>query len=51
LSRGFAVIRIKAVNTLSLKRKDDILEKILGHLSKIKEKFPPKSKRLIEIEV
>ena len=51
LSRGFAVIRIKAINTLSLKRKDDVLEKILDHLSKIKKKFPPKSKRLIEIEV
>jgi very-short-patch-repair endonuclease len=50
LSRGFVVIRIKAINTLSLKRKDDMLENILGHLSKIKKKFPPKSKRLIEIE-
>jgi very-short-patch-repair endonuclease len=51
LSRGFVVIRIKAVNTLSLKRKDDLMEKILKHLNKIKQKFPSKSKRLIEIEV
>jgi very-short-patch-repair endonuclease len=51
LSRGFVVIRIKAVNALSLKRKDDMLENILSHLAKIKAKFPPKSKRLIEIEV
>jgi len=51
LSRGFVVIRIKAINTLSLKRKDDLLEKIVQHLDNIAQKFPSKSNRLIEIEV
>ena len=53
LTRGYVVIRLKspAVGRESLKDKDNISNIIVNHLKDIKEKFPPKSKRLIEVEL
>jgi len=50
LSRNYAVIRIKSHGNESLSKREDLIEQVLAHLSKIKEKFPPRSKRFIEVE-
>lgn len=50
LSKGFVVIRIKTTGKDSLKRKEDIINVIHGHLQSIEKKFPARSKRFIEVE-
>lgn len=50
LSRNYAVIRIKSHGNESLSKKEDLIEQIITHLHEIDDKFPPKSKRFIEVE-
>ena len=51
LSRGFVIIRVKALNSVSLSRNKKLLDKIIEHLESIKESFPSKSRRFIEVEL
>ena len=50
LSRGFAIIRVKAIANASLKKKENLISNIVSTLKSIEKKFPPANKRLIEIE-
>ena len=50
LSKGYVVIRVKTVGFESIKRKEDIINKIASCLTKIENKFPNRSKRFIEVE-
>ena len=51
LSRGFIIIRVKALNSMSLNRTKKLMEKIVELLKSIEDRFPPKSKRFIEVEL
>lgn len=52
LSCGYVVLRVKHLSrSLSDKNKRDVRDAILKELEKIKNKFPTKTKRYIEIEV
>ena len=51
LSRGFAIIRVKAIANASLKKKENLVSNIVKTLSSIEKKFPPKTKRFIEVEL
>lgn len=52
LSQGFVVIRVKHLTkSLSEKNKRDVLDGVRTELEKIRKKFPPKTKRYIELEV
>jgi len=50
LSRNYLIIRIKSQGNESLSKKEDLIRQILETLNSIKLKFPPKSKRFIEVE-
>lgn len=50
LSKGYAVIRVKSLGQESLAKREEIWTSVLNEVNKIKEKFPPKSKRFIEVE-
>ena len=51
LGKGFVIIRIKNMGGfVSLTKKEKLIKTVLHHLDSIKSKFPPQSKRLIEIE-
>ena len=51
INRGFVIVRVKnLIKNISNKRMRDILNQISEELDKIEEKFPPLTKRLIEIE-
>ena len=50
LSRGYAVIRVKSLGQESLSKREQIAETVLEELNKISNRFPPKSKRFIEVE-
>tara|TARA_R100000008_G_scaffold82393_1_gene66644 strand:- start:1027 stop:1815 length:789 start_codon:yes stop_codon:yes gene_type:complete len=51
ISAGYVVVRVKnLIKNVSAKNMRDTLEKVLETVDKIEQKFPPKSKRLIEIE-
>ena len=51
INRGFVVLRVKnLIRNLSSKNMRDALSQITDELVKIENKFPPVSKRLIEIE-
>jgi very-short-patch-repair endonuclease len=52
LAKGFVVIRVKHLTkSLSEKHKRDVLNEILNRLDKINKRFPPKTKRYIELEL
>jgi very-short-patch-repair endonuclease len=52
LSKGFIIIRVKNLSdSLSLVKQEELKTKILSILENIKEKYPDKSKRYIEIEI
>ena len=52
LAQGFVLIRVKHLTkSLSEKHKRNVLESVLELLNKIEKKFPPKTKRYIELEV
>lgn len=50
LSKGYAVIRVKSLGQESLAKREEILTSVLCEVSKIREQFPPRSKRFIEVE-
>lgn len=50
LSKGYAVIRVKSLGQESLAKREEILTSVLNEVSKIKQQFPPRSKRFIEVE-
>lgn len=52
LANGFVVIRIKhLVKTISLKHERDVLAEVLRLLNDIRDNFPEKGKRYIELEI
>ena len=52
INRGFVILRVKnIIRNLSQKNMRDTLNGIIVELEKIEKKFPPVSKRLIEIEL
>lgn len=50
LSKGYAVIRLKSLGKESLAKREEMLDSVLNEVVKISDKFPPKSKRFIEVE-
>lgn len=50
LSKGFAVIRVKSLGQESLAKREQLIEQVLTHIYEIDDKFPPRSKRFIEVE-
>ena len=50
LSKGYVVIRVKSLGQESLSKREELLNSVLDSLSSIKKKFPPRSKRFIEVE-
>ena len=52
LSKGYIIIRVKNLaDFVSLNKKEELINNLLAHLEKIDNRFPPKSKRFIEIEL
>lgn len=51
LSRGYAIIRVKAVCNPTLKKKENLISNIVSILKSIKNKFPQKTERFIEVEL
>jgi very-short-patch-repair endonuclease len=50
LSKGYVVIRVKSLGQESLSKQEEIIENVITHLKTISSKFPPRSKRFIEVE-
>lgn len=50
LSRGYAVIRVKSLGQESLSKREQLAEHVIELLHGFSKKFPPKSKRFIEVE-
>ena len=50
LSKGYAVVRVKSLGQESLSKREQLAEEVIALLNKISNKFPPKSKRFIEVE-
>ena len=50
LSKGYAVVRVKSLGQESLSKREQLAEEVITLLNKISNKFPPKSKRFIEVE-
>jgi very-short-patch-repair endonuclease len=51
LGKGFVIIRLKLLKTISLSRQEEIVKELVDNLNAIKVNFPPRSKRFIEIEL
>ena len=51
LSRGFIILRVKALRTPSLKKKEDLVSNLVKLLGSIKNEFPEKGQRFIEVEL
>lgn len=51
LSKGFVVIRVKAIKDPSLSRTHTLISTIVDILKSVEEKFPEESKRFIEVEL
>jgi len=50
LSKGYVVIRVKSLGQESLAKQEQLIERVKTHLGEIDSKFPPRSKRFIEVE-
>jgi very-short-patch-repair endonuclease len=50
LTKGYAVIRVKSLGQESLAKREQLVKQVIIHLSEIDERFPPRSKRFIEVE-
>jgi len=51
ISAGYAVVRVKnLIKNVSAKNMRDALDKVIEAVTEIENKFPPKTKRLIEVE-
>lgn len=52
INAGYALIRVRQIDkNISLTKMDDVFNAVLSILKEVENKFPEKSKRLIEIEV
>jgi len=51
LSRGYAIIRVKAICNPTLKKKENLISNIVSKLRGIENKFPVKTERFIEVEL
>lgn len=51
LSRGYVIIRVRAIKTPNLKTKEGLVANLLAILNNIEKEFPPKTKRFIEVEL
>ena len=51
LSRGYAIIRVKVTCKINLTNKEKLISDIIQILKSIENKFPPKTKRFIEVEL
>tara|TARA_R100001509_G_scaffold15618_1_gene7918 strand:- start:503 stop:1276 length:774 start_codon:yes stop_codon:yes gene_type:complete len=51
LSMGYAIIRVKVVKKTNLNDKESVTSSIVRILKGIDKKFPPKTKRFIEVEL
>lgn len=51
LSRGFVVIRVKAIRDPSVSRDHALVQKVLSILNSVEQEFPEESKRFIEVEL
>lgn len=51
LSKGFVIIRVKALGFIPLKKQEDAIVEIINHLRRIESNFPPRSERYIEVEI
>lgn len=51
LSMGYAIIRVKAIKKTNLNDKESIVSSIVKILRSIDKKFPPKTKRFIEVDL
>lgn len=51
LSMGYAIIRVKVMKTLSLSQMEEAAVLVNSTLRNIQFRFPPKTKRLIEVEL
>jgi|TARA_R110000765_G_C18941596_1_gene607743 very-short-patch-repair endonuclease len=52
LSKGYIIIRVKnLLDFVSLCKKEELINNVVAQLQSIERKFPPKSKRFIEIEL
>lgn len=52
INSGYAVIRVRQIDkNISLTKMDDVFNAVLSIIKEVENKFPEKSKRLIEIEV
>lgn len=51
LSRGYAIIRVKVIGKVNLVNKEKLISNITQTLKSIEKKFPPKTKRFIEVEL
>jgi very-short-patch-repair endonuclease len=52
LSKGYVIIRVQNLaDFVSLTKKEDLINNVVTQLESIERKFPPKSKRFIEIEL
>lgn len=50
LSKGYVVIRVRSLGHESLSKKEELISKVIKQLKNIENKFPPRSKRFIEVE-
>ena len=50
LTKGYAIIRVRSMGQECLSKREQLIEQILTHLYEIDDKFPPESKRFIEVE-
>jgi|TARA_R110000823_G_scaffold238795_1_gene364112 very-short-patch-repair endonuclease len=50
LSKGYVVIRIKSLGQEALSKKESLATRVIDQLESVKKKFPPRSKRFIEVE-
>jgi very-short-patch-repair endonuclease len=50
LTKGYVVIRVKSLGQESLAKKEQLIEQVLKHVCNIKDSFPPRSERFIEVE-
>jgi very-short-patch-repair endonuclease len=50
LSKGYAVVRLKSLGQESLAKREEMIRTVVDTVQVISKKFPPKSKRFIEVE-
>jgi very-short-patch-repair endonuclease len=51
LSRGYAIIRVKALTEPNFSKKEKLASNIASILNRISDNFPPKTERFIEVDI